>query len=289
MGNSKFNKIPGGLAARSKPSDFDPKQLAMGIEVEKEHGKNARRAREIAMDHLKELPNYYTHLKRMEKGADKAHKESRMEIHQMLGLLEGIRSSLEEAVSVKATGKTHDFLPGVDDPGQKKVRFNRFPQKTVSDTKTRDSKQRAMRDAEVKSTAPAQPAAMQAKKKKGLISRAVSRIKGSTNESMFVETYDIRSLLEVKRLSRLQAMDKKTAADSAYDKAEKGDHSSASDNSDASRKARSSVKASEFAAKFQKGKSHRQYTKLSGDAESMKHKQNALATVRDRLQNGPRG
>jgi len=96
---SRFNKIPGGKAARSKPSDFDPKQLAMGIEVEQEHGRNSAQAREIAMDHLKEFPDYYTRLKRMEKSAEKAKEESGMEIHHLLGLLEDVRSSFGEAAS----------------------------------------------------------------------------------------------------------------------------------------------------------------------------------------------
>ena len=67
--------IPGGLARHNKPSDFDPHELAMGIKVEKEHlvgggysEIDARnKAREIAMDHLKEIPDYYTRLKKMEK------------------------------------------------------------------------------------------------------------------------------------------------------------------------------------------------------------------------------
>lgn len=43
------------------------KQLKMGIEVEKEHTKDSAKAREIALDHLLELPDYYTRLKKMEK------------------------------------------------------------------------------------------------------------------------------------------------------------------------------------------------------------------------------
>lgn len=42
------------------------KQLAMGIKVEKEHSKDSKVAREIALDHLRELPDYYTKLKKME-------------------------------------------------------------------------------------------------------------------------------------------------------------------------------------------------------------------------------
>lgn len=40
-------------------------QLKMGIEVEKEHTKDEKTAREIALDHLSEKPDYYTKLKKM--------------------------------------------------------------------------------------------------------------------------------------------------------------------------------------------------------------------------------
>lgn len=54
----KHNDIP--------DSEFDPKQLAMGIEVELEHTKDRKVAKNIAKDHLSELPDYYTRLKKME-------------------------------------------------------------------------------------------------------------------------------------------------------------------------------------------------------------------------------
>jgi len=41
-------------------------QLKMGIAVEKEHTKDPRAAKEVALDHLGEDENYYTKLKRME-------------------------------------------------------------------------------------------------------------------------------------------------------------------------------------------------------------------------------
>ncbi len=41
-------------------------QLKKGIEVETEHTKNKIQAKEIALDHLKELPDYYDRLKKME-------------------------------------------------------------------------------------------------------------------------------------------------------------------------------------------------------------------------------
>lgn len=47
------------------------KQLARGIKVELEHTTDPKLAREIALDHLAEMPDYYSRLARMEKGAVK--------------------------------------------------------------------------------------------------------------------------------------------------------------------------------------------------------------------------
>lgn len=43
------------------------KQLGKGITVELEHTKNKAKAREIALDHISEMPDYYDKLKKMEK------------------------------------------------------------------------------------------------------------------------------------------------------------------------------------------------------------------------------
>ena len=61
------DRIPGGLADKKKPSDFDPKQLAKGIKVEMEHTDDPGMAREIAMDHLAEDDSYYDKLEVMER------------------------------------------------------------------------------------------------------------------------------------------------------------------------------------------------------------------------------
>lgn len=42
-------------------------QIKIGTAIEREHTSNRLLAREIALDHLKELPDYYTRLKKMEK------------------------------------------------------------------------------------------------------------------------------------------------------------------------------------------------------------------------------
>ena len=54
--------------------EIDLKQLKLGIGVEKEHtgtvtGDKKKKIRAIAKDHLKEIPDYYTRLKKMEKKA----------------------------------------------------------------------------------------------------------------------------------------------------------------------------------------------------------------------------
>ena len=59
--------LPGGLADKKKPQDFDSKSLAQGQVVESEHTSQPALATEIAMDHLTEDPKYYTKLNRMEK------------------------------------------------------------------------------------------------------------------------------------------------------------------------------------------------------------------------------
>lgn len=79
------DKITGGKADKNKPEDFDPEQLAMGIKVEREHTKDPDLAREIAMDHLKENPRYYTYLKKMEKQFESETSLKGYETHSGLG------------------------------------------------------------------------------------------------------------------------------------------------------------------------------------------------------------
>ena len=55
--------------------EFDPTQLAMGIEVEYEHTDDPDLAKEIAKDHLAECKDYYTRLKEMENECGHEHLE----------------------------------------------------------------------------------------------------------------------------------------------------------------------------------------------------------------------
>jgi hypothetical protein len=46
--------------------DVDPLELKAGIDVEKEHTDDENVARTIALDHLAEIPDYYTRLRKLE-------------------------------------------------------------------------------------------------------------------------------------------------------------------------------------------------------------------------------
>lgn len=64
------------LSGIAKDNEFtekhaDPSELAMGIEVELEHTKDEKLSKKIALDHLAEIPDYYTRLKKMESEAKK--------------------------------------------------------------------------------------------------------------------------------------------------------------------------------------------------------------------------
>ena len=73
----KFNEL---FARKIASVKHDPKQLEMGIEIEKEHSKHLNQnfdsledmATAIAKDHLEEIPDYYTRLQKMEEEAKKS-------------------------------------------------------------------------------------------------------------------------------------------------------------------------------------------------------------------------
>ena len=77
----KKDYIKGGKADKLSVEDIAKKhkvsvdkieaQIEMGKKVELEHVKDEKLAKEIAMDHLEEIPDYYTRLKKMEKEAKK--------------------------------------------------------------------------------------------------------------------------------------------------------------------------------------------------------------------------
>ena len=64
------DKLPGGLADKKAPSDFDTNQIEKGKKIEMEHTNDKELAKEIAMDHLEEFPTYYTELEKIEQPAE---------------------------------------------------------------------------------------------------------------------------------------------------------------------------------------------------------------------------
>lgn len=79
--NESKNNIKGGLSDKMTKQDIAnkfkislkkiDKQIKLGIEIEMEHVDNKKMAKEIAMDHLVEIPDYYTRLLKLEKEAKK--------------------------------------------------------------------------------------------------------------------------------------------------------------------------------------------------------------------------
>lgn len=77
----KQNNLKGGKADKLSIADIAKKhklsigeiegQIEMGKKVEMEHVSDIKLAKEIAMDHLEEIPDYYTRLNKMEKEAKK--------------------------------------------------------------------------------------------------------------------------------------------------------------------------------------------------------------------------
>jgi len=72
--SDEIMEVAGRVARKENPeirniyqSEPDPEQLKMGIKVEMEHTDDKEVAEKIARDHLKEVPDYYTKLKEVEK------------------------------------------------------------------------------------------------------------------------------------------------------------------------------------------------------------------------------
>ncbi len=68
--NDFKEKLSGGRADGKEITRYDLKELLAGIKVEQEHTRDLMTALEISMDHLEEIPDYYSRLERMEKEAE---------------------------------------------------------------------------------------------------------------------------------------------------------------------------------------------------------------------------
>ena len=82
-------------------------ELSVGINVETEHTKSKKKAKEIALDHLEEIPDYYTRLKKMEKGALKS--KIKNKLRESLFLSEVREHTNEEIVDFNEIDLQHEY------------------------------------------------------------------------------------------------------------------------------------------------------------------------------------
>jgi hypothetical protein len=87
---------------------FIQKQLDMGAPIEHEHTKNQKLAVKIALQHLDEIPDYYTRLKKMEASAKKEHKKFR-DFKEHCGCEDDAVGELESKLK-KLDGTSYDSI-----------------------------------------------------------------------------------------------------------------------------------------------------------------------------------
>ena len=84
---------------------FIQKQLDMGEPIEHEHTKDHKLATEIALQHLDEIPDYYTRLKKMETSAKKEHKKFKDVTEGKRGLWDNIHARRKAGKPRKKPGE----------------------------------------------------------------------------------------------------------------------------------------------------------------------------------------
>ena len=110
---------------------FVRNQLEMGIPIEHEHTKDKVLATDIALQHLDEIPDYYTRLKKMEADAKKHHKKFKdvKEATDGVGAKSknyNLKKWFDDGGWVQAGGK-YDGKPCAKQPGQTTKPFCRDP------------------------------------------------------------------------------------------------------------------------------------------------------------------
>ena len=126
---------------------FIQKQLDMGEPIEHEHTKDHELAMDIALQHLDEIPDYYTRLKKMETSDKKEHKKFKDVKEATDGI--GAKSKnyslhkwFDDGGWVQAGGK-YDGKPCAKQPGQTTKPFCRDPDDRASMSKEERNKRSA--------------------------------------------------------------------------------------------------------------------------------------------------
>lgn len=97
--------LHGGIADNKGANEFDQDELNMGIQVEMEHTDDLELAKEIAMDHLVEIPDYYSRLLNMENEAKKELTSAAKILHEGGFLISKYASSLQIGSSILSVDK----------------------------------------------------------------------------------------------------------------------------------------------------------------------------------------
>lgn len=106
---AKDDLLQGGKADDNSSDDFDKHELNIGIEVEMEHTNDEKLAKEIAMDHLAEIPDYYSRLLSMERDAKAELNSVANILHEGGFLISKYASSLQLGSSVLSIDKNSKF------------------------------------------------------------------------------------------------------------------------------------------------------------------------------------
>jgi hypothetical protein len=116
--DDKGEGIKGGFGDGLPDSAFDPDELKAGVLVELEHTNDPELAEEIAKDHLREMPDYYTRLKEMED-------EGEQELTSSAAEYQGKKVKLNDPIRNPA-GSQKKFRVFVKDPKTGRVKKIQF-------------------------------------------------------------------------------------------------------------------------------------------------------------------
>jgi hypothetical protein len=122
---------------------FVKHQLEMGIPIEHEHTKDKDLATDIALQHLDEIPDYYTRLKKMEASAKREHKKFKDISEEKMGLWENIRAKRKRGEKPAKPGekgypKTLDIEEGLKQARKNVGASKCWPGKVAKGTKIKN-------------------------------------------------------------------------------------------------------------------------------------------------------
>jgi hypothetical protein len=96
-------------------SDVDSGELSRGTEVETEHTSDRTTAKRIALDHLAEIPDYYTRLKKMEDAATSSEKKTASDIVALVA--QRVYAQEKRALSSEGTTRAIRYVGDLGEEG----------------------------------------------------------------------------------------------------------------------------------------------------------------------------